>query len=902
MQVNIQDYGLSKIDDDLHYIMICFKEVLISIGENEVAACLPWLKNAAPADSIAPHREDRYIQALSISFQLLNMVEENASVQYKRQLENQAGPAVIRGSWGETFSQWQQKGYSEEDMAAALAQVKVQPVLTAHPTEAKRVTVLELHRELYLLLVHRENNSWSFTEREQNKETLKALLERLWRTGEIYLEKPGLEDERNNVMYYFTQAFPEALRHSDLHLRSTWQAMGFAPEKLSSPEQFPTLEFGSWIGGDRDGHPYVTASFTESTLALHRNEALNLLQKQLLRLASSLSLSEVHQSAPKELHQAIAQRAQQFGEAGQAALAKNPYSPFRQFLNLLLLQMGNTQQNGHFMPQAPVFNNAEELQADLKLMRSSLHAMGAKRIAGAELFAVERHLQCFGFHLVKLDIRQNSSFHDKALSQILKTAGLADYDYAAWDMDKRLAFLNEELQSKRPFLVADQRAGKEADQVLSCFRVLARHIARYGEAGVGSLIVSMTRHLSDLLVVYLLMREVGLLESNLKVAPLLETIPDLQAGPEILEAFLSHPLTRQRGIKSHEVMMGYSDSSKDGGILASRWNIYKALDQLNMVAQKHGAEVCFFHGRGGTISRGGGKYHRFLDSLPAGSLTGAMKLTVQGETIAQQFANRMNAKYNLEMLLAGTARQVMDSTEAQPMEPKLYEAMATLTAYAHGKYPTLIEHSGFIVFYTHATPIDVLEQSKIGSRPARRTGTSSLSDLRAIPWVFSWSQSRFNITGWYSVGSALQSLKQKNPQHWTKLQERATSWPLLYYTLIEVETSLLNADPEVMESFAQLVPDADIRGSILAMLEDDRQKGLKEITALFGQSVEKRRSSQLKNTERRSRILDYLHQRQLIYLQEWRTIREQDPEKAARLLQKLLTLTNAIAGGLKNTG
>lgn len=902
MTPNLEHRSRQKIDDDLRFIMSCFREVLNTLGEEQLAERLPWIDDPKDPSDLTAENEGKYIQALSISFQLLNMVEENAAVQYKRQLENKQGPSAIRGSWGETFAQWKDAGHSEEEMAELLPQLRIRPVLTAHPTEAKRVTVLELHRELYLLLVRRENQVWSDTEKEQVRESIKALLERLWRTGEVYLEKPGLEDERGNVMHYFTHTFPLALIESDRRLRGTWQAMGFDAERLSEPEQFPVLEFGSWVGGDRDGHPYVTAEFTESTLKLHRQRALQLLMQQLHELAVNLSMSDVHQPTPPPLRDAIRQGEVTLGEAGKAAAQRNPHSPYRQFINQMSVRLENTLAD---CQQAEVcYSDASEMQSDLKLLRDSLKAIGAHRIARDKLFIVERHLQCFGFHLAKLDIRQNSGFHEKALTQILQAAGFEDYDFAAWDMDRRRQFLDQELKSKRPFLVPGERCGTEADQVLDCFHVLRRHVDRYGESGIGSLIVSMTRDVTDLLVVYLFLREVGLLDTSIPVVPLLETIEDLRSGERILEAFLSHPITTKRLTnKQQEVMLGYSDSSKDGGILASRWNIYQAEHNLSQVAARHDVELCLFHGRGGTISRGGGKYHRFLDSMPAGSLSGAIKITVQGETIAQQFANRLTSTYNLEMILAGTARQVMQLKDPEPLPDHLGKAMERLANIAREIYASLIEHPGFIPFYTQATPIDVLEQSKIGSRPARRTGTRSLNDLRAIPWVFSWNQSRFDLTGWFAVGTALERLREDYPDDWNTLQQVATQWPLFYYTLIEVETSLLNSNSEIMDEFAALVPDEDIRTSIMTLLQNDREAGLEQISLVLGKPQEQRRVGQLTNIRRRGETLDHLHQLQIRYLRQWRAERSDDKAEASDLLlKKLLNITNGVAGGLKSTG
>lgn len=899
---NIDKLHIQKHDEDLRFLMCCFQEVLTSLGEHSLAARLPWVNGGEiPADA-SLEEEDKYIQAISISFQLLNMVEENAAVQFKRQVENISGPTSIRGSWGETIEKWMAQGLTEDQMLHVLPKVRIQPVLTAHPTEAKRVTVLELHRELYLLLVKRENQVWSVREKEQLRESIKSLLERLWRTGEVYLDKPGLKDERNNVMYYFCHAFPAAVAESDCLLRGTWQAMGLSVEPLYIPENLPKLEFCSWVGGDRDGHPYVTAEFTKETLRLHRRNALEMLRDRLKDLAVNLSLSDLHQPTPIALSEAIEKGVESLGRKGEAAVARNPHSPYRQFINLMLTRLENTIREDERKERC--YQGTRQMACELQLMRESLNEIGAQRIARDKLFTVERYLQCFGFHLARLDIRQNSAFHEKALDQILEAAGLEDHAFSSWDYEKRLTFLNEELKSKRPFLVLGERCGPEADKVLSCYQVLRQHADRYGTDGVGSLIVSMTRDLVDLLVVYVFLREVGLLESEIPVVPLLETIEDLQAGEKILDEFLSHPVTLSRNRqKKHEVMLGYSDSNKDGGVLASRWQIHQTEDRLTKVAAKHGVQLRFFHGRGGTISRGGGKYHRFLDSMPTGSLSGEVRFTVQGETIAQQFANRLTATYNFEMLLAGTARQVMQSSHpTQEVGGAVAEAMEQLTAIATEAYPTLTGHQGFLSFYAHATPIDVLEQSKIGSRPARRTGTRTLDDLRAIPWVFSWNQSRFNLTGWFGVGTALAKMHENNPQQWEILSANASKWPLLYYTLIEVETSLLNSDLEVMRAFSDLVPASSCGNDLMILLEADREAGLREISELFGEAMERRRTRQLDNISRRAGALHELHQLQIRYLREWREAKNGAPEKADTLLKKLLAITNGIAGGLKSTG
>ncbi len=896
--------GLQKIRTDFSYLISTFKEMLESLGEHDLAALIPMGNEQLPRNhSGVP--EEKLAQAIGISFELLNLVEENAATQFRRKTETLLGLDTTRGSWGETFKIWKTSGIDEKKAATLLPTVKVMPVLTAHPTEAKRLTVLDIHRELYVLLARNENPLWSTSERAAIRQEIISSLERWWRTGEIYLEKPSLVDERNNLMHYYINVLPEALRLADQRLIDAWKDAGFSTDLLEWPEQFPNLQFGSWVGGDRDGHPFVTPEFTASTLGLHRQAALKMIQKQLFQLAGRLSFSSYMNTFPADFLADIQARAELLGEAGQKALERNLKEPLRQFVNLMLIRLENTLADDFESGEASYYRRPSDLLVDLRKLRDVLIHLKAARIAKQWLFPIERMVGCFGFHLARLDIRQNSNYHEKAISQILQASGFDDTDYGNWEEAKRISFLNRELQSDRPFLIAGRSAGPEADNVLGYFREVKNYVDRYGSEGIGSIIVSMTRSLSDLLVVFLFLREVGLKDAHLPVVPLLETIDDLIAGPDILESFLRHPVMEEQR-KGHnpfiqEVMLGYSDSNKDGGIMTSRWNIFKAEERLTQTGNRLGVKLCFFHGRGGTISRGGGKIHRFLESMPPGSVSGHIKMTVQGETIANQFANRLNACYNLEMFLSGTARQAMLTQQADH-DSKLYDIMDRLVEMARKTYRKILDHPRFIAFYNEATPIDVLEQSKIGSRPARRTGKRSLKDLRSIPWVFSWNQSRFNLTGWFGTGTALGQFVEKYPGDFEYLKKAARDWPFLKYSLIQIETNLLLADKDIMEDFAGLVTDPATKKELMELILTDYDTCLEKIEQLMGASVEERRISRLENNKLRKDALSILHQIQIQSLRQWREVKESDPEKSEQLLLRLLLLVNVLAGGLKSTG
>lgn len=896
----LDSQSLSKIKDDFVYLIETFSEMLVSVGEDALANVLPWInENSSLADS-KEIPDQKIIQALSIGFQLLNLVEENNATHYRRKSEFFRGPESIRGSWAETLSYLKKEGYSESEIGETLAKLNVMPVLTAHPTEAKRVTVLEIQRELYRLLVKRENPNWSPQEQDVLHHEILGLLERWWLTGDIYLEKPDLADERNNLLYYFANVFPKALSISDQRLKFAWKEAGFDPKNLSLAEQYPLLKLGSWVGGDRDGHPFVTPEFTADTLKKHREVALDLHMRNLNDLARKISISSRLTDTPEWFLDEIKKRAETFGDDGNQAVERNPNEPWRQFANLLILKLEHTIQPS---VGSEFYESPSALLDDLKILEKALKAVGSELIVEDLIFPIERQILCFGFHLAKLDIRQNSSYHDKVMEQMLTAAGFENTDFASWNEEDRLEFINKELETNRPFLPSGFSCGLEADNVLGYFRAIKEFTDQYGTDGIGTIIVSMTRSLSDLLVIYLFLREVGLDTTDFMVAPLLETIGDLESGEDILNAFLIHPITKARLEKSEfrqqEIMLGYSDSNKDGGILSSRWTIYKTEAKLTATARKHNVDLTFFHGRGGTISRGGGKIHRFLDSMPPGSVSGSIKMTIQGETIANQFANLLNATYNLEMFLSGTAKQAAQKSLDDEFE-SVFPTLDELVAKSNSTYRSLLDHSGFIEFYSQATPIDVLEESKIGSRPARRTGQRTLNDLRSIPWVFSWNQSRFNLTGWFGVGHALLSLKESNPSAYSNFKKLADDWPFFKYLIIQIETNLLNSDPLIMKRFADYVQNDELKTEIMNLLLGDYESALSATDDIMGSKKATRRSTKLKDSEIRKDALEMLHELQLKYLSMKRSAKPD--EDISNLLNHLLITVNALSGGLKSTG
>jgi len=901
--MSIVESPFKKISDDRMFIVNCYTEMLSRINENEVVDLInsnlqvvKIQKNELPNEKI--------IQSLSIYFQLITLVEENAATQYRRRLEDQDKITTMRGSWAEALNIWINTNVSEDEMLHAISETHIIPVLTAHPTEAKRITVIEIHRELYLLLVQKENTSLSKIEQGVIRENIINLLERWWRTGEIYLEKPDIKDERTNVIHYLSKVFPVVLKNADNQLKSSWITLGLNPNKIKNPDLFPKISFGSWVGGDRDGHPFVSAAITKETLLLHRKTALALIREELFNLVKKLSISAITNLVPFELSEAINQKVKSLGESGQKAIERNHYEPWRQFVNLIICQFDNTISE-NFSDSYTYYKSSKALEEDLKLLRAVLLQNGLKSLAEDLLFSVERSVKTFGFHLAKLDIRQNSTFHDKAITQILKANGEKEFDFENWNEEKRVHYLNNLLENNSPITNVTVSYGAEADAVLDCYRVVRQHINQYGDNCIGSFIISMTRNLSDLLVVYLLMRETQLLNTGIQVVPLFETIEDLLDGPQILDAFLKHPITQSRKYKiahKQEVMLGYSDSNKDGGTIASKWNLFKAEIALSEVGRKNNTEIYFFHGTGGTISRGGGKYHRFLESMPENTVYGTFKITVQGESVAQLFGNPMTAKYNLNALTSGVARHVIENKNklATPNYP--VEALEILAQKSFEHYRKLIETPGFINFYSKATCIDVLEKSKIGSRPARRTGTRTLKDLRAIPWVFSWNLSRISLTGWYGLGEALKTLKEAKPNEFKLLKQAAKYWNFFKFLMIQTETNLILSNVEIMKLYAYLDEDTNERDLFMNKILTDHQNGFQLIEELFDEPASIRRNGQFDNLKWRNDKLFVLHQLHIDYLKIWRSMDDENCLEKDKLLIKLLSLINALSSGLKNTG
>lgn len=905
---SLREHGFRLLNAELTFLMEAFASVLRRMGEPDLAEQLPWLGHP-PQGAASSSRS--LGQAYSIAFQLLNVVEERVASQVRRLREKQDGAPAEQGLWPDNLRQLSKLGLPESELLAVLRDVQVEPVLTAHPTEAKRETVRELHGEIYDLMNRHENPAYTPREQARLKSQLETHLENLWRTGEIHVTRPTIEAELQNALHYLREVFPAALTRAHLHLREAWTSAGLDPAGVDNLP--PLIRFGTWIGGDRDGHPFVTAEVTERALSALRSNALRVHRRSLEQLAYHSPISSLFRETPPALTELIFRLSMELagtpGVDPEYIKSRNLEEPWREAAYLMRAKVVLASENHPAGYRTPA-----ELDADLVIFKESLESLGASALAIEQVIPFRRRVEAFGFHSATLDVRQNSAFHEAALQQLMDAAGLLQgKSLATMPLEEKRALLEKELLSPRPFLSPGISAGAEADTVLACHRVLAAHRGRFGNAGLGTLIVSMTRNVEDLLTVYLLAREAGLMEWTpeglrcpLPVAPLFETMGDLEAGPGISDAFLSHPITKRSlcpDKPTFQMMVGYSDSNKDCGILASQWALHRAQTELAATCAKHGVRPVFFHGRGGTVGRGAGPTHWFMEALPQGSLSGYLRMTEQGETIAQKYAHLGSAVYNIELLMASaasaTARHRHGRREAEAIHP----IMEKLAPWSRDAYRALLQEPDFMAFYRTATPIDALEHSRIGSRPARRTGQATLDDLRAIPWVFSWTQSRFYLPGWFGAGSALEKLKTEDPAGFAALGTALKESAFLRYVLTNIESSLVSANTALMQDYAALVPDKEIRERFMGIILAEHTRTRTLLEELFNGPFAARRPRLAYTLDIREEPLRVLHAQQIAILKTWRAhVTAGETEASEALLPDLLLSINALASGLRTTG
>jgi len=824
------------------------------------------------------------VQALSCYFQLLNLAEEHVSNEARLAREAANGVSAEPGHWGVYLDRLKRQGVSASEVREAISALEVEPVFTKHPTEAKRWSVLRIHSDIVELLVQRDGARTPF-ERDAFGRELDALIERLWMTGELFPEKPSVKDELENLMYHLTEVLPVAQTRLDERLAYAWREI-WPDESPLAWDSLPSLRVGSWVGGDRDGHPLVTAEVTRDALSQLRSSARRMLADRLRDLGSRLAFSAVQTPAPDALREVLKSFDCTPGD-----------EPWRQYAEALADQVDWIQ--------------TEVLLLHLEALSKWLADSGAESLVQESVQPLIRFVGSSGDCVARLDVRQNSAFYERAMIQLMELAEIPRAaDFGSWKGEEKRVFLESELENPRPLTGKNVKLPEEAGETIAYLDVLRERIESTGTEGIGTLLVSMTRSVEDLLIVHLLCKEAGLVSWEngemrclVPVSPLFETYDDLERAPEILDDYLSNSVVRRslpvggEGLPVCMTMLGYSDSNKDAGILASQWALQKAQRSLLKVGDKHGVRVLFFHGRGGTVSRGAGPMHRFLEALPAGALDAGLRVTEQGEVIGQKYNTPETAASHLETLFAGAVGSRLLNQENSP-HPLFVKAMEALAGHSRSKYRALLEDEGFIDFYRQATPIDAIEHSRIGSRPSRRTGKPSLDDLRAIPWVFSWNQSRFYLPGWYGVGTGLETLRNEDADAYQFTKEKLFEYPFIKYVFYNVESSLSSSDEQWMKRYGNLVVDEDLRERFMGVILEERNRSLSELELLMGGSVLERRPRFWRTLQKRQRPLDSLHAEQIDLLKDFRA-RSSDESDT---VESMLLLLNGIASGLRTTG
>ena len=922
--------GFARVERDLSWMMGIFRELLDELGEKEAGDALPWVHGAK---HLPPIKEGKITRAYAIAFGLLNLAEEVAAAAMRQLNEAINGPQHEPGSWAQALCRLKGSGETAEHLAATLPTLRVEPVLTAHPTEARRRSILACMQEIHGILLERGGQSGKDGSDRERRDHLKTVLERWWRTEEVRTQRPTVDMEREGVIHCLAGSMARSIAETDRRLRDAWQIAGFGLGGPVHPAVRPVLSFGTWVGGDRDGHPLVTPEVTGQSLELYRNAAVQLIASGLERLASHLTLSRKYHGIPAELEKWLPEWRRLAGPEAEAEVSVYQEEPWREAVLLMRRRLLATSLG---------YRQPDDLILDLGVVRRALLDVGAHRLAAAEVDTMIRLIEIFGFHLAVLDIRQNSHRHDEAIEELQAKAGDRGKPYRQLDEKERRQLLDGWWENPPWNTESALAAGPAAREVIGTYQVLGRHVESHGSDGVGLSIVSMTRDVSDLMAVHLFARVAGLRVSDeegrrvcpLPVTPLFETLDDLERAPRVVSEFLQHPIAKKAlKVLAHResetdrrrrlalvdpgegavvlptepppvlrVMIGYSDSNKDAGLLSSQWALHRSQRGILKAAKEQGVAARFFHGRGGTVSRGAGPTHRFLEALPRGTLSGDLRVTEQGEVIGQKYGTVATAAHNLELLLAGTTLTSLLPEDSVEDDPAMAEIFEILSRESIRSYRGLIETPGFIEYFRQATPIDAVERSTIGSRPARRTGAADFRDLRAIPWVFSWSQARFFLPGWYGAGTAVRKLAKEDPKLFRRMRDRLASWPFAKYVFNNLESGVASADLEVSQGYVELVKDKNLREGITRIIRDEFAEVRAGLTEVFQKPLADRRPRFRYTVERRVVPLRALHERQIFLLREWRQAEETKNPAADGLLADLRGSIAAIAAGLRTTG
>jgi len=842
-------------------------------------------------------------------FSLLANLAEDIHHERRRRFHRREGSPPQKGSLAATFALLDEEQLDAGVVARELSGALVCPVVTAHPTEVRRKTIFQVQRQIHELIAQRDRAALGEVDDAQWSAQLWRSVLTLWQTALLRLSRLRLTDEIDEALRYYDLSLFDVVPELNAELRRAvnerWPNAGLLPRPMLLP--------GSWIGGDRDGNPFVTADALRRATSAQAEKALDHYRAELTELGTELSMSD-RLVRPTEALYDLAENAQD----DSAFRADEPY---RRALRGISDRLCATARrvlgpSPTWLPDVELaaYDTPDELRADLDVVDASLRSHGAGSLADDRLRRLRDAVEVFGFHLCGLDLRQNSSVHEEVVAELLAWAGACD-DYAALDEDARVALLAGELTMRRPLIRPDAELSETARGEVDVLLAAAERIALLGPRTIPNYVISMCESVSDVLEVAVLLKEVGLLDPDgptcpVGISPLFETIDDLKNAGATLTAMLGQPLYRSllasRG-DMQEVMLGYSDSNKDGGYLAANWALYRAELALVDVARAEGIRLRLFHGRGGTVGRGGGPSYEAIRAQPPGAVAGALRLTEQGEVIAAKYADPDLARRNLEALVAATLEASLLDIEGlgEDAEPA-YELLDDLAGRAQQAYRALVhETPGFVEWFRAATPIGELAELNIGSRPPSRKAGDKIADLRAIPWVFSWSQTRIMLPGWYGTGAALESWVDGSEgggsgreDRLGRLQDLHERWPFFRTMLSNMGMVLAKTDLGIAAEYAGLVPDEDLRARVFDQLTAEHERTCRMLLAVTGADrLLADNPSLARSIRNRFPYLEPLHHLQVEMLRRRRG--GDDDELARRNIQ--LTI-NGIATALRNSG
>lgn len=852
-------------------------------------------------DGIDVHRAIPVIRAFS-HFALLANVAEDIHRERRRAIHVAAGEAPQSSTLAATYDKLDAAQLDAATVQKALTGALVAPVITAHPTETRRRTVFDTqHRITQLMRVRLHGQDETEDGRPVETELRRQILT-LWQTALIRLSRLKIQDEIEVGLRYYPAAFFEVIPKVNAEvrdaLRTRWPDADLLPE--------PILRPGSWIGGDRDGNPNVTADVVRlatgsaSYTALgHYFAELNKLEQELSMSARLVKTTEGLVTLADACHE--------------PARMDEPYRRALRVVHARLTATGRAildREPAHTLDLGlEPYETPDELLADLNAIDASLRANGSTLLADDRLARLREAVDVFGFHLSSLDMRQNSEVHEEVIAELLSWAGVHP-DYASLSEAERVEVLAAELATRRPLVRDDSELSELARKELDIVFAAARAVRVFGSEAVPNYIISMCQSVSDMLEAAILLKEAGLLDVSgedayapVGIVPLFETIDDLQRGASILESVLDLPLYRAmvhaRG-ESQEVMLGYSDSNKDGGYLAANWALYRAELDLVESARKTGIRLRLFHGRGGTVGRGGGPSYDAILAQPPGAVNGSLRLTEQGEVIAAKYAEPRIAHRNLETLLAATLESTLLDTEGLgDLAEQAYEVLDDLAARAQRAYAELVhETPGFVDYFKASTPVSEIGSLNIGSRPTSRKPTTSISDLRAIPWVLAWSQSRVMLPGWYGTGTAVEEWIADGDGRLEVLQELYKNWPFFATVLSNMAQVLAKADMGLAARYSELVDDEELRARVFDKIVAEYGRTLRIHQLITGQDDLLADNPALaRSVFNRFPYLEPLNHLQVELLRRYRS--GDDDE----LVQRGILLTmSGLASALRNSG